>query len=153
MSIRHRLSAMAFRPIRFLLNANPNKQHSAVHDVSSKLSSACRYSTVSLFRSPDYVMRNKSNGTSIDKCVRPSYSTDANQITIPIVTYEEVKDLPNHPEKWLIDVREPDELNETGIIPTAINIPREIMLISTILTISTISVKVNELNCFDVYSC
>ncbi|XP_053664090.1 rhodanese domain-containing protein CG4456-like [Anopheles marshallii] len=40
-----------------------------------------------------------------------------------IATYEEVLDLPNHPEKLLIDVRNPDELAETGKIPTSINIP------------------------------
>lgn len=40
-----------------------------------------------------------------------------------IATYEEVKDLPNHPEKYLIDVRDPPELAETGQIPTSINIP------------------------------
>ncbi|XP_055322401.1 rhodanese domain-containing protein CG4456-like isoform X2 [Sitodiplosis mosellana] len=45
------------------------------------------------------------------------------QIIVPIVSYEEVKDLPNHPEKTLIDVREPNELQETGIIPTSVNIP------------------------------
>lgn len=42
---------------------------------------------------------------------------------IPDVSYEEVKDLPNHPNKILIDVREPDELKETGQIPTSFNIP------------------------------
>lgn len=42
---------------------------------------------------------------------------------VPIATFEEVKDLPNHPEKLLIDVREPAEIAETGVIPTAINIP------------------------------
>ncbi|XP_053684047.1 rhodanese domain-containing protein CG4456-like isoform X2 [Sabethes cyaneus] len=40
-----------------------------------------------------------------------------------IATYEEVLDLPNHPEKLLIDVRGADELAETGQIPTSINIP------------------------------
>lgn len=40
-----------------------------------------------------------------------------------IVYYEEIKDLPNHPEILLIDVREPSELQETGQIPTSINIP------------------------------
>ncbi|GAB0089894.1 Rhodanese domain-containing protein [Sergentomyia squamirostris] len=40
-----------------------------------------------------------------------------------VATYEEVKDLCNHPEKLLIDVREPHELLETGCIPTSINIP------------------------------
>jgi 3-mercaptopyruvate sulfurtransferase SseA len=44
---------------------------------------------------------------------------------VEIATYEEVKDLPNHPEKLLIDVREPHELEATGQIPTSINIPRE----------------------------
>lgn len=39
------------------------------------------------------------------------------------VTYEEIKDLPNHPEKLLVDVRNPDELQATGQIPTSINIP------------------------------
>lgn len=43
--------------------------------------------------------------------------------SVPIASYEEVKDLPNHPEKLLIDVREPSEVAETGSIPTAINIP------------------------------
>lgn len=53
------------------------------------------------------------------------YATDASQINVPVVSYEEIKNLPNHPEKTLIDVREPDEVKETGIIPTAINIPRK----------------------------
>lgn len=42
-----------------------------------------------------------------------------------IATYEEVLDLPNHPEKVLIDVRGADELAATGQIPTSINIPRK----------------------------
>ncbi|XP_055689816.1 rhodanese domain-containing protein CG4456 isoform X2 [Lutzomyia longipalpis] len=45
--------------------------------------------------------------------------------SMKIATYEEVKDLCNHPEKLLIDVREPHELLETGSIPTSINIPSE----------------------------
>uniref|UniRef100_A0A8D8F0W3 Heat shock protein 67B2 n=2 Tax=Culex pipiens TaxID=7175 RepID=A0A8D8F0W3_CULPI len=40
-----------------------------------------------------------------------------------IATYEEVLDLPNHPEKLLVDVRNPDERDQTGKIPTSINIP------------------------------
>lgn len=40
-----------------------------------------------------------------------------------IVTYEEIKNLPKKPEALLIDVREPNELIETGIVPTSINIP------------------------------
>jgi 3-mercaptopyruvate sulfurtransferase SseA len=43
-----------------------------------------------------------------------------------IASYEEVKDLPNHKEKMLIDVREPQELIDTGVIPTSINIPRKL---------------------------
>ncbi|XP_058120173.1 rhodanese domain-containing protein CG4456-like [Anopheles ziemanni] len=38
-------------------------------------------------------------------------------------TYEEVLDLPNHPEQLLIDVRNPDEIAATGKIPTSVNIP------------------------------
>lgn len=45
---------------------------------------------------------------------------------VAIAEFEEVQDLPQHPEKLLIDVREPDELAETGRIPTSINIPRKI---------------------------
>jgi 3-mercaptopyruvate sulfurtransferase SseA len=43
--------------------------------------------------------------------------------SVAIATYEEVKELPKHPEKLLIDVREPAEIAETGKIPTSINIP------------------------------
>ncbi|XP_039441671.1 rhodanese domain-containing protein CG4456-like isoform X1 [Culex pipiens pallens] len=43
--------------------------------------------------------------------------------SMSIATYEEVLDLPNHPEKLLIDVRGVDEVASTGAIPTAINIP------------------------------
>ncbi|XP_055902741.1 rhodanese domain-containing protein CG4456-like [Eupeodes corollae] len=45
------------------------------------------------------------------------------RVNIPVVEYAEVKDLPNHPEKLLIDVREPREIEGTGLIPTAIRIP------------------------------
>lgn len=50
------------------------------------------------------------------------YSSNVNN-NIPIVSYEEVKQLKNHPNALLIDVREPEELKETGQIPTSINIP------------------------------
>ncbi|XP_041773779.1 rhodanese domain-containing protein CG4456 isoform X3 [Anopheles merus] len=40
-----------------------------------------------------------------------------------VATTADVDDLPNHPEKLLIDVREPSELAATGQIPTSINIP------------------------------
>lgn len=42
---------------------------------------------------------------------------------IGIVDYAAVKKLPNEPQKLLIDVREPEELKETGQIPSSINIP------------------------------
>ncbi|CAD6993883.1 heat shock protein 67B2 [Ceratitis capitata] len=42
---------------------------------------------------------------------------------ISSVNYSYVKELPNRPEKLLIDVRERQELEETGKIPTSINIP------------------------------
>lgn len=70
-----------------------------------------------------YVMNYEKYRIKISTIMGQPYSTDVAQITVPIVSYEEVKDLPNHPEKILIDVREPNELQETGIIPTSINIP------------------------------
>ncbi|KAH8292377.1 hypothetical protein KR054_009064 [Drosophila jambulina] len=42
---------------------------------------------------------------------------------IGIVDYDVVKKLPSEPQKLLIDVREPEELKETGQIPSSINIP------------------------------
>lgn len=40
-----------------------------------------------------------------------------------MATYEEVKDLPKHPQKFLIDVRNLDEVKATGQIPTSTVIP------------------------------
>lgn len=40
-----------------------------------------------------------------------------------MATFEEIKDVPNHPEVYLIDVRNKDELASTGAIPASINIP------------------------------
>lgn len=54
---------------------------------------------------------------------------------IPIASYDEIKDLPNHPEKLLIDVREPHELENTGQIPTSINIPRKCLILSIKLSL------------------
>jgi hypothetical protein len=45
-------------------------------------------------------------------------------IPAKIATYEEIKELPNHPEILLIDAREPEMVQKTGKIPTSINIPR-----------------------------
>lgn len=58
---------------------------------------------------------------------------------VPIATYEEVKDLPNHPEKLLIDVREPAEIAETGSIPTSINIPCKFDIVANIECIRRIA--------------
>lgn len=120
MCTRHRLLVTASRPIRFLLNSNQCNQHA----INTNLLSACRYATMPVNHWPNYVIGANTNNALINKWVSRMYATDANQLTIPIVTYEDVKDLPKHPEKWLIDVREPNELKETGVIPTAINIPR-----------------------------
>ncbi|XP_060645285.1 rhodanese domain-containing protein CG4456 [Drosophila nasuta] len=40
-----------------------------------------------------------------------------------MATYEEVKDIPNQSDKYLIDVRNKSELEETGTLPASINIP------------------------------
>lgn len=42
---------------------------------------------------------------------------------IGIAYYDEIKDIPNHCEKLLVDVREPSELERTGRIPLSINVP------------------------------
>nr|XP_016937791.1 rhodanese domain-containing protein CG4456 [Drosophila suzukii] len=47
----------------------------------------------------------------------------SNPPAIGIVDYDVVKKLPSEPQKLLIDVREPEELKETGQIPASINIP------------------------------
>lgn len=44
-----------------------------------------------------------------------------------IATYEEIKDLPNHPDTLLFDVREPDEVLG-GKIPNSINVPCKYIL-------------------------
>lgn len=41
------------------------------------------------------------------------------------ITWEEVKELKDNTTVLLIDVRQPEELKETGIIPGSINIPRK----------------------------
>lgn len=41
-----------------------------------------------------------------------------------IVNFEEVKNLQNDKNAYIIDVRSPSELAETGSIPGSINIPR-----------------------------
>lgn len=56
--------------------------------------------------------------------LKRALSTDA-ETNMSTVDYAYIKDLPNHPDKTLIDVREPNELKETGIIPTSVNIPRK----------------------------
>lgn len=42
-----------------------------------------------------------------------------------VVTYQDIRNLPNHPEILLIDVREFHEVERTGLIPTSIVIPCE----------------------------
>ncbi|XP_037896878.1 rhodanese domain-containing protein CG4456-like [Glossina fuscipes] len=44
-----------------------------------------------------------------------------------ILEYKDIKKLLKHPEKVLIDVREANEIRETGQIPTSINIPLDIV--------------------------
>ncbi|XP_005190101.1 rhodanese domain-containing protein CG4456 [Musca domestica] len=52
-----------------------------------------------------------------------SSSADDGSPVKDFATYEEVKDLPNHPEKYLIEVRSRDMVENDGAIPTSINIP------------------------------
>lgn len=112
------------RSLRFFLNPTQTNQHAG----NAKLLSVCRYTTMLPYGHLEIC--NKSDNALMMKCVNLKYPTDRIQIAIPIVKYDEIKNLPNHPEKWLIDVREPIELERTGAIPTAINIPRRNCLLS-----------------------
>lgn len=68
----------------------------------------------------------KSSETKIQlKRTQSLSTTPISEENMSIAVYDEIKNLPNHPEKTLIDVREPDELKQTGVIPTSINIPRK----------------------------
>lgn len=113
----NRLSIFGLRSIGNSLSANHNKYAQISRSISIF---AFRYRTTQ-DSSQCYIMNYEKCKINWER--NCEYSTNANETIVPIVTYEEVKDLPNHPEKTLIDVREPDELKETGIIPTAINIP------------------------------
>lgn len=116
----NRLSILALRSIGTSLSANHNKYAQISRSISIF---AFRNRTTTSQSSQRYII-------NYEKCkinwkINFEYSTNASDTIVPVVTYEVVRDLPNHPEITLIDVREPDELKETGIIPTAINIPRK----------------------------
>jgi len=64
-----------------------------------------------------------SNPESIIRIPWKNYCSKSNLGEVTIAYYDEIKSLPDHPEKLLIDVREPEELKQTGKIPTSINIP------------------------------
>lgn len=115
----NRLSYAVSRSIRTILNGNFSKCLQVSRSTSIL---ASKYNTIPVF-CQSYVMNYDKFRIESSKTMGQPYSTEAAQITVPIVSYDEVKDLPNHPEKTLIDVREPHELQETGIIPTSINIP------------------------------
>ncbi|BFF98067.1 rhodanese domain-containing protein [Drosophila madeirensis] len=60
------------------------------------------------------------------KSVPCRLASQLNAIIRPLcnmATYERVKDVPNHPDTYLIDVREKEELRQTGSIPASLNIP------------------------------
>lgn len=52
-----------------------------------------------------------------------SSTSSAPTIKVPVAYYDEIKNLPNHRETLLVDVREPIEIQKTGRIPTSINVP------------------------------
>lgn len=65
----------------------------------------------------------KSHPLTTNSLIQNFSTENSHRKPIPSVKYNDIKDLPNHPEKLLIDVRERQELEETGRIPTSINIP------------------------------
>ncbi|XP_017840691.1 rhodanese domain-containing protein CG4456 [Drosophila busckii] len=58
-----------------------------------------------------------------------------------MATYEQVKDVVNHPEIYLIDVRNQSEIAETGSIPASFNIP--LPELSTALALDEQTFKTN----------
>lgn len=47
-----------------------------------------------------------------------------------VMSYEDMLKVIHQPEKVIIDVRNPDEVNSTGKIPSSINIPCKTILLS-----------------------
>lgn len=80
-------------------------------------------------RSSDKLQCTGANGVSRYYCTQTTENKyDPHTIDLSLLaTYDEIADLPNHPEKLLIDVRRPDELAGTGTIPTSINIPLKVV--------------------------
>lgn len=58
-----------------------------------------------------------------------------------VVSYEDMLKVIHHPEKVIIDVRNPDEVNVTGKIPSSINIPCNYLIILFLLTGDKINKK------------
>lgn len=116
----NRLSFAVSRSIQAMLSRNISLQISR----STSLL-ACKSNSIPV-SCQRYVMKSGKYNIGISNIMGQPYSTGSTQIVVPIVGIEEIEDLPNHPEKTLIDVREPHELQETGTIPTSINIPRKI---------------------------
>lgn len=59
-----------------------------------------------------------------------SSTSTTTELKIPVAYYDEIKDLPNHREKLLVDVREQSELQTTGRIPTSINVPCKLITLN-----------------------
>ncbi|XP_060645873.1 rhodanese domain-containing protein CG4456 [Drosophila nasuta] len=83
-----------------------------------------KYSPFAL-RAVGSILRQPTSGAALNMQPHHQFSQRfySSSSTIPIVDYAAVKKLPSEPQKLLIDVREPDELKETGQIPSSINIP------------------------------
>lgn len=70
-------------------------------------------------------------GVGIKKCVSildPALPINLTYSTMVdpkrVMSYEDMLKVIHQPEKVIIDVRNPDEVNSTGKIPSSINIPR-----------------------------
>lgn len=60
-----------------------------------------------------------------------------------IAYYEDIKNLPNTPEILLIDVREPYEVEGTGLMPTAVNIPCKFEIVRKLRRVLKLIQKIN----------
>uniref|UniRef100_A0A1A9VR25 Rhodanese domain-containing protein n=1 Tax=Glossina austeni TaxID=7395 RepID=A0A1A9VR25_GLOAU len=82
-----------------------------------------KFSSVSASIARPLAVKNKLFSDLATDCSLNLTKNFSSSASIHIVEYKDIKELPKHPEKLLIDVREPNELQETGQIPTSINIP------------------------------
>lgn len=83
-------------------------------------------STISPFKiNRNFITKNTTNIFTIKSVIYPTkhISTTLKVYDKDIVSFEEFKTLTDDESAYIIDVREPEELKDTGVIPGSVNIP------------------------------